>query len=145
MKPPAVKSPILTYLTWLSIALFTTSLFFEAYSTGAQDWTPAWATLLIGWMGSFFWYANPFLVLSWLLARRGSRFLPVTSSIALLISGLFLVFPTVLINEAGGTADVRSFGTGYWLWLVSNGTMAICGAVMLVLKTLSARNKNPEG
>lgn len=124
---------------WLSIALFAASLPFDAYCTRSQGCNPAWATLLIGWLGSFFWYANPFLVLSWLLVRRGSGFLPVTGSIALLISGSFLVFPTVLINEAGGTDRVQSFGTGYWLWLLSNGTMAIAGAVMMVLKMFPKR------
>lgn len=123
---------------WASIAIFSVSLAFNGFyieSDNPKAWSSCFGLLLVGWLGIFdgiiAWFANPLLVVSWILSRmRRTRKIAFFLAIAaLLVAVSFLLVSDVMRDEAGNRARVSSYGIGYWLWLTSI-TVAMFGAAL---------------
>lgn len=120
----------------LSLALLLTSLPFPCYVVeGRTGFGEGIALLLIGWMGVFdgqvAWLANPLLLLGWCATfLRLPRIIGLT--LTLLATGFalgFLLYPDILVNEAGHRAAITGYRTGYWLW-VGSTLVALLAAVL---------------
>jgi hypothetical protein len=111
----------------LSCVLFVLSLFNECYffdRAGEKKSGSGLLLLLIGWLGVFqgifAWLANPFLLVGWfLLVGRLPRAAAVCAFAATVCAGSFLLYKTILTDEAGNHSKITGYGMGYWLWLAS--------------------------
>jgi hypothetical protein len=123
----------------VSALLFAAALFFPVYRLSDGGSYGGFMVLALGWMAPFTdngpagWYANPFLWLAWLgLAlsrwRAMAVIAAVAAAIALAIALTSSHATTLLINEAGATADVIGRGPGLYLWVASIGA-AFAGAI----------------
>jgi hypothetical protein len=124
------KKIYLTLLTTISLTvlLFVLSLTQNAYyindgeeSIGALGLI----ALLLGFFGissgsGIAWFANPCLFMSFIhLKRDNLRKAKIFSFISVIFGLSFLFFDNVISNEGGTTAEITSYGIGYWLWLSS--------------------------
>lgn len=102
----------------LSIGLFITSLGVPAFTLTRelQDWGIGWGLLVMGWLGGeISWYANPFYTLAvFSLILKKWDIATCLSGFALLLSLSFLRFPSILINEGGGRAEIAQLSIGYF-------------------------------
>jgi len=124
---------------WVSIAIFFICLSFPGYYYGDMAEERGGLDLLLtGWLGSFFWYANLFYLLS-LFSYKKTEISSVFSVLSLLISISFLgasQAPSGDIN-GGGNVSISGYGMGYFLWVLSIGILAIGH----ILPVKSAENK----
>ncbi|WP_426061941.1 hypothetical protein [Hymenobacter sp. B1770] len=127
-----------------SMALFAISLTQYAYCTEADqngECTQAVSVLLVGWLGivgggvALTWFANPFLLLSWMLALNFTKFAVLTSGFALLLMLSFLAFREVMVNEAGGYSKIAETCSGYWLWIASALVMLVGNLIVMRKET----------
>ncbi|MBL0072975.1 MAG: hypothetical protein IPP34_14715 [Bacteroidetes bacterium] len=114
----------------VSIILFVLSLTQECYCT-TSNCSDSIMVFLLGWAAIFStgaglcWFANPLLFISWIFLKKKlklSMFLSITS---FLLSFLFLIFDSIVDNENGGSHQIISYKSGYWLWLASGAVMVI--------------------
>lgn len=112
---------------WVSIAIFFICLSFPGYYFGEMaEEKSGLELLLIGWLGSFFWYANLFYFLS-LFPYKKTEISSVLSVLSLLIAISFLgasQVPSGDIN-GGGNVSISGYGIGYFLWVLSIGIFTI--------------------
>ena len=119
----------------ISIGLFLFSLGKKCYCTTNQC-ADSILVFLIGWLGLIFggaaltWLANPFLIFTWILTNKNSKYALATSFVASLLSLSFLLFDNVIDNEAGHYNKIISYQLGYWLWLSSSVTMFLGNLVL---------------
>ena len=121
-----------------SFVLFLVSLFFPVFNLSNSDSIDGFTALLMGWAGFLLlgnnigaeigflgWYANLFFFPIWLglafsIKFRVAAFIGfVITLIGIGLAACSVLVKTLLINEAGGTADVTSMGAGFYIWLVS--------------------------
>lgn len=121
----------------LSFLLFIISLTQTAYITQPADSIASHAlvALLTGWLNfmgpGISWFANPLLVVSWILLLNNKiKFSLISSSIAVLFSLSFLLFDKIALDEAVNYGEILGYGAGYWLWLASCFTVFI-GSVLI--------------
>ena len=87
--------------------------------------------MFIGGNETLTWFANPLLILAWLLIKyRKTSFL--LSLLSTLIAVSFLMFDKVVINEAGHSSIITRYVAGYWLWIGSHAVMVL-GNVLLMI------------
>lgn len=123
-----------TLATVGSCGLYVLSLWFPCYytpvylSVGKPTPKPAYGmeALLLGWVevigeGYSAWLANPLWLLTLaLILGHANRWIPtVSSSVGLLLSLSFLLYHSVLVNEAGHKGTIIGYGSAYWLWVSS--------------------------
>lgn len=133
-----------------SLLLFLISLTQQCYCTPA-DCGDSLIVLLLGWAAllsggaGIAWLANPLLVASWILLRKNCKAAMFLSVAATLFSLSFLLFDSVIANEAGHKQPIISYKSGYWLWASSNLSMLI-GSFYLMLRhnTRAASNQLPN-
>jgi len=75
--------------------------------------------LLLGGAG-ITWLANPFLLASWILAKKSPEFSLLMSFLAVATALFFLSFSKIMVNEAGSYGQIISYKLGYWLWVLSS-------------------------
>lgn len=103
-------------LLFSSIAIFIISLTQNCYCLSTKGCEPAFAAFLIGFFGLFkgvvSWFANPFLIYSWIHIKDNERstFL---SLFSLLLASIFMIYKKIDLDE------IVSYESGYWLWLLS--------------------------
>lgn len=126
-----MKYSLKNILTLISLLTFIVSLFFAAFtvieSRGIRDYS-SFELLLIGaisFLGGgilecFIWSANIWFFVS-IACFFFKKFFAssITGIIALLISGSFLFWNSVLVSESGREATIYSLEIGYFLWLAS--------------------------
>ncbi|QDU35931.1 hypothetical protein Mal4_02130 [Maioricimonas rarisocia] len=85
--------------------------------------TYALGVLLFGWAeilleGFSAWLANPLWLLTLVLILVPvPRPLPLATSLAGLALALsFLLYESILLDEAGNKGEILGYGPGYWLW-----------------------------
>lgn len=121
-------------LLFAAVVLFILSFTQPAFNT-AQGNREAGNTFLLFFVGGlgliadplncFAWLANPlFLIAIWFTARRKRRAFVVAVFAVVLAAG-FLGVRHVMVNEAGGYADITARKAGYWLWLSSTIVLTI--------------------
>lgn len=104
----------------LSIVIFIISLTQNCYCTSISGCQPSFATFLFGFFGLFkgvvSWFANPFLIYSWVNIKDNERstFL---SLFSLILASIFMIYKKIDYDE------IISYELGYWLWLFSIGIM----------------------
>lgn len=124
---------IIKVFKYLSILLFLTALIFPCFDTMAEEGEEGEgaALLLSGFFGFFStavgwsWLANPALWVAWGYFIKKPRQSFIASVIAVFFALSFLLFKTIMINEAGGTSSIVRYRIGYWLWLASSLVMLI--------------------
>jgi hypothetical protein len=115
----------------LSIGLFIASLTQQAYCTsnlcrgGFDALFSGFFGFLSGDGAAVVWIANPILILSWIFFKRRPKLMLALSLAATLISLSFLLFKTVLDNEAGHLNPITQRSLGYWLWVLSSASMFV--------------------
>ena len=121
----------------VSIGFMLFALTQEAYCT-AEGCMHSMMAFIFGIFGMFIggnetltWFANPLLILAWLLIkyRKTSSLLSLLST---LIAVLFLMFDEAIINEAGHGSTITRYALGYWLWIGSHAVMVL-GNVLLMI------------
>lgn len=118
------KSKLKTAVLIIGLGMFFISLFTTCFCTnvGCKSSIEAFA---FGWLALFFgqaafaWLANPLIIIAWVLLIRDKKSAWIFGFIATISSLLFLVFPTVIENEAGTYSQITKIQLGYWLWLSS--------------------------
>jgi hypothetical protein len=129
----------------ISIGLFILSLTQVAYCT-TNLCRSSIDALITGSLGALYggaaltWFANPFLIISWLSFNRNISLSLVTSLLAVLVSFSFLLFHSVVDNEAGHLNTIISYKAGYWLWTASTVVMGIGNSALYVWR----RKVNPR-
>lgn len=131
-----------------SLLIFLLSLTQKCYCTTAECGDSIMA-LLLGWVAllsggaGIAWLANPLLIASWILLRKNLKAAMFISVAAVLFSLSFLLFDTVIANEAGHKQSIISYKPGFWLWLGSSMIM-LFGTFYLMLRhnTRAARIQN---
>jgi hypothetical protein len=110
----------------LSCLLFIISLTQTAYITEPADSIAShgFVALLTGWLNfmgpGISWFANPLLIVSWILLFNNKIKLSLISSfIAILFCLSFLLFDKITLDEAVNYGEILGYGNGYWLWLAS--------------------------
>jgi len=126
------------YIFIASISLFIISLTQKCYCTTSEcgdsimAFLLGWAALLSGGAG-ISWLANPLLFASWIILKKNLKLAMFLSVAALLLSLSFLMFDTVIANEAGQKHQIIAYKMGYWLWMGSNMVMLL-GTFVLMLR-----------
>ena len=132
--PPGVGLAFTIVSFILFIASLTQYAFLLEDSQKNRSWAPSLLPLLIGWLGvleyCFAWFANPMLLLAWILS-----FFPASRVVglgfAVVATGLSL---SVLVwrPDIWGDNDkavILQYGAGYWLWVASIVTALIACAI----------------
>jgi hypothetical protein len=122
----------------VSIVLFVLSLTQKSYCT-TSNCADSFLVFLLGGFAVFTggagltWLANPFLIATWFTFKRKLKTAMWLSVAATLIALSFLLFDTVLANEAGHNQQITAYKPGYVLWVLSCATM-LAGTFMGMLK-----------
>jgi len=138
---PGIKIKRATLI--VSMALFVLSLTQKCFCTTNQCGDSI-MVLLVGWMGlttggaAITWLANPFLWVSWIFIKKNSISL-VCSIVSLLICLSFLLFKTIIDDEAGNYNKIVGYKMGYWLWMISSLVMLTGNLFLNALKQKSER------
>lgn len=122
----------------IPIALMLIALTQESYCT-ADACSLAIMNLLFGVFGIFIggnetlsWYANPLLVLAWVfMVIEKYKTSLIMSMLSTCVALSFLMFDTVVINEAGHQAPITKYASGYWLWINSH-VATLLGSIFVV-------------
>jgi hypothetical protein len=154
MSDPDIRRPPLTaaqrsrrIFLAISVALFVACLFCECFYVDQGERSGGGTggeLLLVGWIGFIdgfhAWFANPLLLIAWIMALLWPRLVSPVFAIGALVLALgFLRHEDILINEGGGRAKIVGYGIGYWLWIASIGTALAGGAVGLGLDVIAGR------
>lgn len=127
--PTLLKAP--QNLVWISLVVYVVSLFLPgiiyepSVATGYVRPTDfGYQILSLGWLGIFYgyiaWYANPLYFIALVVLKAKAYRTAFKLSIASILVGLTaLLINTVPANEGGGVTAIRSFGIGYYIWLVA--------------------------
>ncbi|MEO6287998.1 MAG: hypothetical protein ABIN80_19045 [Dyadobacter sp.] len=127
----------------ISGILFLSSLTQKSYCTTSQCgdsvmvFLLGWFAMLTGGAG-ISWIANPLLFASWAMLKRNNKISVFLSLLATLFAISFLLFDSILANEAGDYQQVISYKSGYWLWVCSCMSMLV-GVSILFIKNKDAR------
>ncbi|MES2131625.1 MAG: hypothetical protein V4506_04690 [Bacteroidota bacterium] len=138
MTPKRIR--LITLLT--SILLFIISLTQKCYCTSAGGCGDSLAVFLTGILGMLYggaaltWLANPVLFTSWIAVKIGPKVSLIASLCSLLISLSFLLFRSIIDNEAGHYSAIVGYQAGYWLWTASSLVMF---AGNMALRTLDKK------
>ena len=116
-----------------SVVLFMAALTQECYCTN-NGCGGRWSGLAIFISGvfafmtcaaGFTWFANPLLLASSILLFIKPKIALYTSLAATAIAFSFLLFPTIIQDEAGNFSKITGYRAGYWLWCSSALVMFI--------------------
>lgn len=121
----------------LSCLLFIISLTQTAYITEPAESiaSHAFVAFLTGWLNfmgpGISWFANPLLIISWILLLNNKiKFCIISSFIAVLFCLSFMLFNKIALDEAVNYGEILGYGTGYWLWLTSCFTVFL-GSILI--------------
>lgn len=128
----------LNKITILSLIIFITSLFLEAFYIGESQ-RPYFSIAcllmgLIGFIGVPAWLANPLYLLALINSSKNINRSFVYSFLALLFSLSFLLNQEILMDEGGGKDKVVAYGWGYYLWVLSIAILTINQFVKWITK-----------
>jgi len=104
------------FILFLSISTFIISLTQKCYCLSSKGCELSIAAFLFGFFGLFkgvvSWFANPFLIYSWIHIKNNERstFL---SLFSLFLACIFMIYKKIDLDE------IVSYELGYWLWLAS--------------------------
>jgi len=134
-EPPKENRRLPTSIWVISTGLFIISLFNNCLCTEDNCINSAVAFLFGGFAvlssgAAISWLANPLLIVSWILIYKKKKAAWMTALPALMLCLSFLMFHSVIKDEAGNFSSIASIGTGYWLWLISV-LVTLCGALLL--------------
>ncbi len=133
------KSRLKTSILITGLGFFVISLFNISFCTPNGCRTQI-ETLLKGWLAiltggaGLTWFANPLLIVSWILIAKNKKAAWLVGLFATLVSISFLKFKVVIENEAGHYNPITKIGLGYWLWLSSCVITFIGSSIIRVLK-----------
>jgi len=122
----------------ISVILFLLSLTQKCYCTTSQCgdsimvFLLGWAAIVSGGAG-FSWIANPLLFAAWFSLGKNLKASMFLSVFAALLSLSFLLFDSVLDNEAGHQNQIIAYKSGYWIWTASSLCM-LTGTFTLMLR-----------
>ncbi len=117
-----------TKLLIISILIFVASLPMKTYcvENDCGEYWSGLATLLIGFLGILYdkagyisWFANPLIILAWILPYRLINLKLISSLLASFLVLYFLTFDETIINEAGHIGKITGYASGYWFWTSS--------------------------
>lgn len=133
------KSNLKTVVLVAGIGLFAFSLFTACFCTTNGCRTSLEAFLMGGFAmltggAAITWLANPLLFITWILLVRNKKSARFFSLAASVISSSFLLFQTIIENEAGQHNPIIKIGIGYWLWLSSCLTTFLGSLAIRILK-----------
>jgi hypothetical protein len=100
--------------------------------------------LLFGWLGNGAWYANPLLLLTWilLLIPNGGRKALYFAAGSLALSLSFLFQRRIIGDAAGHEFAITRYAAEYWIWLASTGTALAACFVDRLFPNRAARDKD---
>lgn len=130
-----------------SIALLALSLTQKCYCT-TSNCADSIMVFLLGGLGMFSggacltWLANPLLILSWFTFKSNLKTAMWCSVAATLIAFSFLLFDTVLANESGGSQQIISYKSGYYLWVLSCSAMLVATYVAMYKRNVERLRSN---
>ena len=78
-----------------------------------------WAGIFAGGFSALTWYANPLIVYAWIRYMKNPRVSYFAGMAAATLCLSFMLFDTVLTDEAGHSRKITSLESGYWLWTAS--------------------------
>lgn len=122
----------------ISVGLFLFSLTRQCYCT-TTTCSDSIMVFLLGGLGLFMsgaalaWLANPLIIFSWIHTKRKSKHSLTLSALAVLMCLSFLLFDTVLDNEAGHSNKIIEYKLGYWLWTLSAVVMLLGNIYLFIL------------
>jgi hypothetical protein len=90
-----------------------------------------------GFFETLIWIANPLLFFSLFFFLKDKKAGIITLTIGLILVINFRFWKTILKNEGGGLYNIKSFETGYYLWLS-------CFILLLLLLLLLLLSKNQK-
>ena len=142
-----LKTAILSISILLFIISLTQPAFYIDRSNSPDGWSNSLGLVLIGWTGTLAgsgaalsWIANPLIFVSWYNLFRNIKASLITGIFAFIFSASFLLFKTVISNEAGHYSLISERKAGYWLWLTSI-SFFLAGLIIVYLKEKSTREK----
>jgi len=130
----------------ISSVLFLASLTQKCYCTTSQcgdsimAFLLGWFALLTGGAG-ISWIANPLLFASWLTLKKNTKLSMFLSVAATLFALSFLLFDSIVANEAGQNQRIISYKAGYWIWVLSCA-FTLAGTFIIRLKENSKARSN---
>ena len=135
----------------LSLLLFVASLTQPAFYIDREDydaWSNGFGLLVSGWAGALAtdggataWFANPLILLAWILFSKFEKTATVLAIGAAAFAISFLSVEQVISSEAPTYSKITEIKLGYWLWLYSICTFA---AGLLVLFVARLVVKSPS-
>jgi uncharacterized membrane protein len=124
-------------LVFLSATLYGFALTQPAFMSGEHEYS-GWDCLTSGMFEIAAWFANPVLLIAWivLLLRHWSGALIAAGALAAAISF------TGLTPSRGELGELRA---GYWLWMASIFVALITGFVVAIESIVEASRRSREG
>ncbi len=111
---------------FISLTLFLISLTLTPYTTAQSSDGIGIFVLIMGffalvcdWQSGIVWFANPLLLVAWILLFINVRVSKIFSIASCICALYFLLIDKVVANEAGGKSVIISYEIGYWFWLGS--------------------------
>lgn len=110
----------------ISIILFFTCLSQKAYYlSGHYLPVESFLLLVVGVLGPFYgifaWFANPFLLISYIFFYIKRFNLSILFGFfALLLICSFFLTKTIIAGNNGAKATIINYGLGFWLWMASS-------------------------
>lgn len=127
---------------FISLGVLLVALTQKTYCTpDCGSYGSGFVAFLFGILGIFVggayitWFANPFLILSWLFIGKRPWVSLILSSFSLVIAFSFLIYDEIMINEAGHYGEIIGYALGYWLWIASIAIMLLGSLFCLLRKT----------
>jgi len=129
-------------VTLFSIGLFIVSLPQDCFCT-SSNCVNSFMALISGWMGviggdiaGIAWFANIFLLLSWIFTLNNVRYAIWTSLLSTLFCLTFLLGKKVIINEAGQSGAITAYKAGFVLWVISSIVMSFGNMILIAIKPI---------
>lgn len=82
------------------------------------------------------WFANPFILVSWISLFKDVKTSIIFGLLASVFSLSFILFKKVISSEAPAYSTITEYKLGYWLWTISICLFTI-GAIFIYLKNNS--------
>lgn len=113
------KSKVKPFILAISIALFLLALINPSYCTKSVCVDNSIMPFLLGWFAllsgsaGISWIANPLILIAWILLIKNKKSTWIFSLLASIACLSFLLFNSILVNEAGHFETILKIGIGY--------------------------------
>ena len=112
--------------------------------TDYDAWSNSFILLIMGWLGAMVtgggalaWFANPFILASWIVSSKYSKLSVLFGIVATLFALSFLFTDEVITSEAGTYSKITEYKAGYWLWFCSIVVFTTGMLIMEIRKMLT--------